>query len=102
MSYPRNADGSLSYSLKGAREYALETGDHALNMAVSQCASARDKASVFKSKLKGSGTRIARLEEQIAKEREIQQGGEGELNTLKAGARMAVDAFKAYVDENHA
>ena len=102
MSYPKNADGSLSYSLKGAREYALETGDHALNMAVAQCASARDKASVFKAKLKGSDTRIARLEAQFAQEREIQEGGEGELNALQAGARMAVDAFMIYVDENHA
>ena len=102
MSYPTNADGSLSFSLKAAKEYALSTGDHALLMAVCTVETKKGKASVYKAKLVGAEDRIARLEDRIAEERAIQEGGQGELTVLQADADIEVKAFQNYVAENHA
>ena len=100
-SYPRNANGSLSFSLKGAKEFALNTGDHALLMQVATVETVKAKASVFKAKMAGAGDRIKALEAKIAEEREILTGGEGELNALQVNAKLHVDGFEEYVRDNH-
>ena len=102
MSYPTNADGSLSFSLKAAKEYALSTGDSALLMAVCTVETKKGAASVFKAKMVGAEDRIERLEARIAEERAIQEGGEAELSVLQADADIEVSHFKNYVTENHA
>ena len=100
--YPTNADGSLSFSLKAAKEYAMSTGDSNLLMAVCNVEIKKAKSAVFKAKLVGAEDRIERLEARIAEEREIQEGGTAELSVLQADADIEAKAFQNYVAENHA
>ena len=102
MSYPRNANDTLSYSLSGAQKFALETSDTALMMEVAKCSQARNDASKFKAKLVGCDARIEALQARIREELLVQEGGQAELSALKANATMSIDAFMNYVDENYA
>ena len=109
MSYPTNADGTLSFSQKGAREYALTlmgTADEnqglALLAAVAKVDVKKGRANAFKAKLNGCEQRIEGLNARIAEEEYIRDGGEPELKALQADAAIEVKAFMEHVRENHA